>query len=347
MKHTYTDTDKTMRSQDTGKVPHPVFTIDTEIMQMMETDCIKEVAPYTFGHGKMVVFKKGLTFRGMQEKCPTWDAEAAVMGVNHMMDIAERGEQILFDLPAKEAKLLYFPADPDKRPEGKRPYVILCAGGGYTGVCSLVESIPAAAVLNGLGIDAFCLNYTSQKIGLMPRPLQDLADAVKLIEEKADRWNLIPDQYAVCGFSAGAHLAGMWAVPETGYKKYGLPKPQMVWLDYPMVSADLEEQAGKVMAKIVKVTMFGFFAGRKKQEEWALDRQITDDYPPVYLVMAKDDDTIPQRLYQDLITALETHGVERKIRYVESGSHGFGIGRGTPAEGWVEEAAGLWMSLNL
>jgi len=77
-----------------------------------------------------------------------------------------------------------------------------------------------------------------------------------------------------------------------------------------------------------------------------LDRRITDDYPPVYLVMAKDDDTIPQRLYQDLITALETHGVERKIRYVESGSHGFGIGRGTPAEGWVEEAAGLWMSLS-
>lgn len=324
-----------------NQTAHP-FTLDSEINELKRIDCLAAAAPFTFGNGENIAFKKGLTFRQLQKEHPTWDAKAAVDGVNRLLEIARTGQTVLFDLDAPEAKLLYFPARKEKRPEGKRPYIILAAGGGYFGVCSLVESIPAAATLNDLGFDAFCLNYRSGKLKLMPKPLEDLASALRLIRKMAGQWALNPDRYIVGGFSAGGHLAGMWGTERCGYSHYDLPRPEAVWLNYPMVSAELREKAGALSTLIVKKLMFGLFSGKQASTAWSLDRQITVAYPPTYLVMAKDDDTIPQVLYENLKTALKRNGVPCRIQHVNTGSHGYGLGIGTEAEGWLTEAIEFW-----
>lgn len=316
------------------------FTTGSEIADLKRLPCLQKVAPYAFGNGEKIVFKPGYTFTAMQKDHPTWDAGAAVDGANRMLELACSGWELLYDLDDPEAKLLYFPSKGFRHE--KQPYIILAAGGGYFGVCSLVESIPAAAYLNEQGWDVFCLNYRSAKLGLMPKPLEDMASALRCIRDHAAGWGLDRGRYVVGGFSAGAHLAGMWGTEKHGYAAYGLPAPECVWLCYPMVSAELEEKVGKVSTLIVKKVMFGLMGGKKQSAEWALDRQIGPGYPPTYLIMAKDDDTIPQKLYEDLKRTLMENHIPVKINHVAVGGHGYGLGRGTDAEGWLDEAIRFW-----
>lgn len=320
------------------------FTLQSEVNELYQFDCLREVAPYMFGHGKNIVFKRGYTFADIQKDHGTWDAKAAVDGVNRLLEIAESGQQFLFDLGTKEGRLLYYPAVLSKKRHGRednKPYIILASGGGYFGVCTLVEAMPAAAYLNQKGFDVFCLNYRSGHIGLFPGVMEDMAAAVEFATSECRDCGLSPKGYIVGGFSAGGHLAGMWGT-QRGYAKYRLPKPQAVWLNYPMVSADIADQAGIFSAWIVRRLMFGLFGGKKKVRLWALDENIAEDYPDTFLVMAKDDDTIPQKLYEDLKKSLKLHHVNSRIRHVESGSHGYGLGVGTKAEGWLDEAVTFW-----
>lgn len=310
------------------------FTVNSEINDLKRLDCIKRAAPYMFGNGEKIIFKQGYTFEDMQNDHPTWDAESAVYGANRMLEIARTGKELLYELENEDAKLLYFPAKEHKN----NTYIILASGGGYFGVCTLVESMPAAAYLNELGFDVFCLNYRNAKLKLIPGVLEDVASAVRFIKTHADTFGVDPDKYVVGGFSAGGHLMGMWATEKYGYEHYNLPKPKAVWLNYPMVSADIKEKAGAVSEWIVRRLMFGLFSKKEKCREWTLNTQINENYPPVYLVMAKDDDTIPQARYEELKTALKENGVPHKVWHVEKGGHGYGLGRGTEAEGWIDRA---------
>jgi acetyl esterase/lipase len=114
-------------------------------------------------------------------------------------------------VPAMDSYIL----DGNKR----RPAVLICPGGGY-GFRSPRESEPVALQFNAAGFHAFVLRY-SVAPRRHPLPLLDVSRAVGLLREKADAWKIHPDRIALCGFSAGAHLAAslgvFWdrlAVPE-------------------------------------------------------------------------------------------------------------------------------------
>jgi hypothetical protein len=57
--------------------------------------------------------------------------------------------------------------------------LVVCAGGGYMGVCSAVEGYPVAARFNDLGYDVFLLTYRVSEKKIMPKPVDDLAAALK------------------------------------------------------------------------------------------------------------------------------------------------------------------------
>lgn len=335
------------------------FTVQSEINDLKKLPCLKEAASYTFGNGEKTVFIEHMTFESMQKGHPTWDAAAAVDGANRLLEIARSGQKFLYSVYSedeirispekKDVRLLYYPAGQEqcecqadsKTGKEVRPWVILAAGGGYFGVCSLVESMPTAAYLNKLGYDVFCLNYRAGKWNLMPRPIEDLAASVAYIRKHAGEWNLTPDTYICGGFSAGGHMAGMWGTERHGYMQYHQPAPQAIWLNYPMVSADIGERAGWLQAFIVRKLMFGLWQGKRRTEEWALDRQITENYPPTFLAMAKDDDTIPQKRYEELLQTLTDKKINTEVMYVPTGGHGYGLGRGTDCDGWVDRAIGF------
>jgi acetyl esterase/lipase len=106
----------------------------------------------------------------------------------------------------------------------KRPAVIVLPGGGYMN-CAFQEGEPVALRFAAMGYQAFLLKYSTlfsvfpsrpdfgrANPGVhYPGPMEDLGRAIIAIRENAERWCVDPDKIILCGFSAGAHLAAMYA----------------------------------------------------------------------------------------------------------------------------------------
>lgn len=288
------------------------------------------------------VFKDEWTFEDITKNSPTWYYGDIVYGVKRLYEVAESGEEYVFSLyseeeieadPAKrQVRLIYHPAE--------APRTDLCAlllsGGGYGAVCTLAESMPVAARLNDLGVTAFSLNYRtateeSMKVGLIPKPLEDVARAIRFMKE---RFSIDPDKLIVGGFSAGGHLAGLWGAK---YAEYGLNKPLMLMLDYPLVTY---ENYPEGIANMLAGGLLGAAAlqDREKMQTMSVHRLVTGDFPKTYIVTALDDDTVPAQDSRDLEEALCQENIPHLVERVEHGGHGFGLGSVTQAAGWVDRA---------
>ena len=90
------------------------------------------------------------------------------------------------------------------------PAVVICPGGGYE-FCSPREAEPVARAYNREGFHAFVLwydcDYAPLPAPLGYAPVQQLGWAVQYVREHSAEYGIIADQIAVCGFSAGGHLA--------------------------------------------------------------------------------------------------------------------------------------------
>ena len=288
----------------------------------------------------MTVIPGDTTIMQITQKSPTWHYGDILLGVQRLAEVADTGEEYVFDLYSEEeikddpalsqVKLIYHPA----KHRTFNTYALLLSGGGYGAVCTLVESMPVAARLNELGMTAFSLNYrTSSKetvaAGLMPKPVDDVARAIRFIQKHFD---ISAEALIVGGFSAGGHLAALWG---TRYAEYDLPKPKMLMLDYPLISLENFPEP-------VKHMFAAGLLGEKWREEdtitMAVDRFVTENFPKTYLVTALDDTTVPAKDSQDLEAALVEHNVPHLFERVAHGGHGFGLGSVTNAAGWVDRA---------
>lgn len=327
-----------------------MITEQTKLREIYEMDCIREAREYLIGNGTHLILENADdTLAEFQKKNPTWYAKDVAYGMNRLVSVAGEGK-FLFSVyaeedvkkePEKEAvKLFYFPA----KGENKRGlFAILLAGGGYQAVCSLVEAIPVAAKLNDLGIAAFCLNYRVGQKGLLPKPLDDLAAAYQFLTTNRERFRIDPVHYAVGGFSAGGHAAACWGTSCVGFRKYGLPGPKLLMLDYPAITMENREESlyPEIWEQFLD-TMVGDDRSEENCQRYCVNRQIDAGYPPVYVVQAADDNTLPIQDSACLIEALEQHGIPYRSELPTSGGHGFGLGSATPAVGWVERAVRFW-----
>lgn len=284
-----------------------------------------------------------LSFAQMLEEQPTWSTESMVCGTQRLVSLAERG-QLLYDVyeaqecvddPRKaEIKLIRMAAG---EPDPTKPFVIGVAGGAYTCVCSLVESIPVAAQLNSLGYQVFILNYRCGKPPVAAGALTDLAAAVRFVlSHKAD-FGIESDDYVVNGFSAGANLSSLWGTEAVGWAHYGLPKPKALFLMYPFVSFDCLEPGP--MTDFMRGLMFGAEATTAVVEAYDTARLVTDQYPPCYLGHAEDDPVVSVRNSRYLAQLLQARGIPAQAELIATGGHGWGDGTGTDAAGWVTRAA--------
>lgn len=92
----------------------------------------------------------------------------------------------------------------------RRGAVLICPGGGY-GYLSPREAEPVALQFNAAGYHAFILSY-SVAPRRYPLSLLDASKAICLLRSRADAWKIHPGRIALCGFSAGAHLAASLGV---------------------------------------------------------------------------------------------------------------------------------------
>ena len=133
--------------------------------------------------------------------------------------------------PAKgAANLYYFPCDGGK----KTKFVLVCPGGAYTSCEVEGEGLSTAAQLNELGYTAFVLEYRVGENGGNYAAVDDVAAALRTIVQRAEEFNIDPEGYALCGYSAGGNLVGLFGSAALGYSNYaGIEKPAALLMGYP------------------------------------------------------------------------------------------------------------------
>ena len=96
-----------------------------------------------------------------------------------------------------------------------RPAILILPGGGYAW-CSRREADPVAMQFLQAGYNVFTLYYTCRSDESVPalrwQPLIDAAGAILHIRRNAEQFGTDPAKIAICGFSAGGHLAASTAI---------------------------------------------------------------------------------------------------------------------------------------
>ena len=249
----------------------------------------------------------------------------------------------------EEVRLSIFPNDTGER----KKYVIVCPGGGYAHCVTDQEGYPIAARLNEMGYTAFVLEYRTRFHCSAYAPMDDLAQAVRYIEEHHEELNVEPENYAICGFSAGGNMAGIFGGKGLGYEKYGVRKPGALILGYPWTNVNhwMDHPYWNIWKGLIGVWlsergilyMFGRHANKKNRESLCVQNWITPDYPPTYMMVGTNDILVPASHHAAVLKeALK----EKQVKYLYEQfwglPHGIGLGERTRAEGWLKAAVEFW-----
>ncbi len=217
-----------------------------------------------------------------------------------------------------------------------RSFVLVLAGGAYGDVCSIIEAFPVAVKLNEMGYNAYAGQYRVGKEALFPNPADDVAEMISIIMNEGPGMGVRTEDYAVCGFSAGGHLAALWGTESLGWTKYGLPKPGAVWLGYPVITMGEFTHTG------TRDHIAGKNASKERLDMLSAEKLVTPDYPKTYIWQCVRDSEVPFRNSELMAAALEECGCEYELLPVDYDRHGIGLGTGTPAEGWIDRAVQFW-----
>ena len=184
------------------------------------------------------------------------------------------------------------------------PFAAVNAGGGFYYVGAIHESLPHALALSRKGYNAFALIYRPDSACTA---CTDLARALGWIVRHAEALQLDPAGYSLWGGSAGARMAA-W-VGGYGTAAFGgdkLPKPAAVIMQYTGLS---EYDRGD---------------------------------SPTYACVGTADGIAPWRVMKGRINGMAALGIPTEFHLYPGLPHGFGLGIGTRAEGWLDEAASFW-----
>ena len=218
----------------------------------------------------------------------------------------------------------------------KHPFALICPGGGYGMVCSFIEGVPYARMLNERGYSAFVLYYHVKKKAKYPAPQNDVAQAVNEIFARAEEWNIDTKGYSVWGSSAGGHLAASFGTETMGYKKYGLAKPGALVLVYPVITMGSLTHEGSCD------NLLGKQCAPEMIEKTSVEKHITQDYPPTFLWCGDADHTVDPKNSEMMDEALTRAGVVHEFVEYPGVDHGVGLGQGLVCEPWFERAVSFW-----
>lgn len=204
-----------------------------------------------------------------------------------------------------------------------RPAVLILPGGGYA-FCSPRESDPVAVQFLQAGYQVFTLLYTVSPAPLRWQPLIDAAGAILHLRRNAAALRVDPFKIAVCGFSAGGHLAASTAIlwdAEPVRHALGVTgkeaRPDATILAYPVITSGVFAHQGS----------FDQLAGDDKvlRGIFSLENHVKEDLPPFFIWHTVDDTTVPVQNSLLLAQALTEHHVSYELHLFPHGVHGSSI----------------------
>jgi acetyl esterase/lipase len=70
--------------------------------------------------------------------------------------------------------------------------------------------------------------------------------------------------------------------------------------------------------------------------------EVTGHEPPTFSAVGTSDGIASWRTMQRRIEAIRANGTPAQIEVFQGLPHGFGVGTGTVAEGWLDDAVAFW-----
>lgn len=295
-------------SSDMGSGTEGAYTLDTRVEDVIEDPVFGDYGRLIFPADRTI--DEDLTLRDVGDIL-TWynnvNPDRTVEIVNYLREQAQSGEQIFYDIYTEEEK----EEDPDKENTGLfffrgnpgEKFAITNAGGGFAYVAAMHDSFPHAMELSEKGYNAFALIYRPGT----QTACEDLARAIAFIFEHAEELQVDVTDYSLWGGSAGARMVawlGSYGTAAFGEEAY--PAPAAVIMQYTGLS------------------------------------DVTGDEPPTYACVGTNDGIADYRTVQNYISQISDQGTDTEIEVFEGLRHGFGLGEGTVAEGWIDRAVSFW-----
>jgi acetyl esterase/lipase len=172
-------------------------------------------------------------------------------------------------------------------------------------VASLHEGVPYAVEITRRGFNAFVLKYRAGQGGRIAT--EDLAAALTYIFRNFREFGVTTADYSLWGSSAGARMAA--SIGSHGTARFGgatLPRPSAVVLLYTGHS------------------------------------DLAPSEPPTFVAVGETDGIAPPAVMEKRIAALRRAGADVEYHRYPGVGHGFGLGVGTSAEGWIADAVRFW-----
>lgn len=190
-----------------------------------------------------------------------------------------------------------------QRAEAGAPFAVCNAGGGFAYVGAMQDSFPHALELSKRGYNAFALIYRPGA----QTACEDLARAIAWIFAHAGELEVDTEGYSLWGGSAGARMAAWLGSYGPGaFGEEDLPRPAAVVLQY---------------------------TGHA---------EYTPEDPPTFACVGESDWIANWRTMERRLRALQDLGIPTEFHHYPGLPHGFGLGTGTVAEGWLDEAVAFW-----
>lgn len=236
------------------------------------------------------------------------DADETVAVVNRLKSDSKAGKQIFYNIYSEEE----IRSDPSKADTGLfffrgnpgEKFAVMNAGGGFMYVGAMHDSFPHALEVSTMGYNCFALIYRPDD------PYEDLARALVFIHDHASELEVDPDGYSLWGGSAGARMAATLGNADV-LAQLGI--------------ADV----GQAAAVIMQYTGY---------------TSVSRSDAPTYVCVGTSDGIANWRTMQQRLETLESYGIPTEFHSYEGLPHGFGLGTGTIAEGWIDDAVAFWKS---